>query len=382
MENKTNIIFGSIFLVVTILLGAVFAIGWISATLLGLGAVAVTSMLLSSAKGQKTRIIVFCAWGLIFAGLVIASNVIQHGYFICPSKFPIVGQNAGVIPTIPDTNVAKGVLPCPFGMAQNYTTSFMNYGFSFSIIVLGTQLFGAILFIWLAIALVFGRSWCGWICPFGGIVEAFSRIGSKPLWNLNMSSGTARALRYGFLFGVIFLTLAATSAPAFYYCLVCPMKGVLHSPDYWGQILIQHVEFISFAAFILLFLVVPFLTKKRVWCALLCPLGALTSLVGSFSLLTTRIDESKCVNCKMCMNNCRLLAVSQKDKNISINQSNCANCGECMNVCPKEAIKYYIRGTNREVKNAFIPIIVICSIIAAVILVSVMWKPVFTLLLK
>jgi t-SNARE complex subunit (syntaxin) len=51
-----------------------------------------------------------------------------------------------------------------------------------------------------------------------------------------------------------------------------------------------------------------------------------------------------------------------------------------MDVCPKECIKYYIRGTDIEVKHLFIPIIIICAIVVAVIFVSVLWRPLIDIL--
>jgi Polyferredoxin len=369
----------AVFLAVIVILGLLLKTSWVLSILMGLFGAGISYLILTKSKNNRTRLIVFCAWGIIFAVTIFIGNIINPSYFICPSKIPLVGENAGLVPLILNSNESKGLLPCPFGIFQNYGTSFITSGFLMSIVVLSLKLFGAVFIIWLVLAFVLGRSWCGWICPFGGFIETISRIRRKPVWKFDFHK--YKYFRYGFLGAILLVILAAKYAPAYDWCIVCPMKGIYHSPTYFADIFKVPSEFITYILFISFFLVLPFLTGKRVWCAVMCPLGALTSVVGSYSLLVTRINQDDCVNCNKCVNACKLYAVSRNENDMKINNLSCSNCGECATKCPKEAIKYYIRGTDIEVSKVFIPVVVTAAITIAVILVTVMWKPIYDLFL-
>ena len=107
MGNNKNLMY-LVCLFVTVLSILVWGLGinWRSSTMLALGAVAITSLLISKTSGirRKSRIVLFCSWGLLFAILVVASSTIQYGHFICPSKIALAGEKAGIIPKIPGNN--------------------------------------------------------------------------------------------------------------------------------------------------------------------------------------------------------------------------------------------------------------------------------------
>lgn len=354
----------------------------IMSAILGIMGVGITTLILSKTPKIKTRIILFTIWGIMFGTLVIVSNTIVDGFFICPYKIPLVGETAGVVAKIPGTDINRGIIPCPFGMIQNMISGIVNHYPITSIIITSFKIFGAIVILWLVITVVLGRVWCGWICPFGGITEFFSRIGKSERLKINWSSGVVKGLRYGFFIAVIILTLGIKSSPSAYYCNICPNKAIWHSPGQMKQMFMLVSEFIAYAGFLVFMIILPFLTKKRVWCNLICPFGTLTSTLGSFSLLTTKIDNEKCVRCKKCIKECKMAAISEKDGKIELDGLSCSNCLECSNSCPKDAIKINIRGTNINTKKYFIPIIVIVAITIITMFVMVLWKPILDEILK
>ncbi|MGE5372993.1 MAG: 4Fe-4S binding protein [Solirubrobacterales bacterium] len=376
--SKKGIAAASVVLVVlAVILGGILKLDLAVSFSLGVLGAVVTFFLLTGEKPQNVRWVMLFSWGLVFAALIVTSNVMVHGFFICPSKIPLVGEAAGTIPKIEHTDAAKGILPCFFGMFQNYLSSFLTEGFSVSVISLSITILGGIFFLWLAITLVLGRSWCGWICPFGAISDGLSRIPKEPRWKIDLTKN-AKYMRYGVFLGIMLLFLAAKAAPTFDYCIVCPFKGVYHSPTYFSDIFAVPSEFITYALFIGFFLVIPILVGKRLWCSAVCPMGTLTSLVGSYSLLTTRIDRENCVNCRKCVDKCKMSAIRLDDKTVKLSASTCGNCGDCMAVCSKDAIKWQIRGTDIEIGQVFIPVIIVILITVAVLLTAVMWKPVLT----
>lgn len=66
------------------------------------------------------------------------------------------------------------------------------------------------------------------------------------------------------------------------------------------------------------------------------------------------IDESKCIKCGACYNNCRFEAIS---KDFVVDELLCEGCTVCANICPKGAIKmdpscsgeWYISETNKRI---------------------------------
>lgn len=54
-----------------------------------------------------------------------------------------------------------------------------------------------------------------------------------------------------------------------------------------------------------------------------------------------KVNEKKCINCNMCINNCPTEAMYRNDKNkIKIHASKCAMCMRCTLNCPTNAINY------------------------------------------
>jgi ferredoxin-type protein NapH len=380
--SKISIISMIVFVCLVIILGLMINLNWISSIILALFGASINFVILKNTKDNKTRIILFCAWGVLFAFTTILANSLQHGQMICPSKIALVGEKAGIVPLIPGTTENKALLPCPMGILQNYQSVIEKHGFLLSAISLSIKMFGFIFFLWLLMAIIFGRSWCGWICPFGGLNEAMTRLGKKPYWEIDLTRNTYRGLRYGFFVGLLLLLLATQVSPSFPYCIICPFKGIYHTPDYLGKIFIVATEFITYSLFIAFFIIIPFLTKKRIWCTLFCPLGVLTSLLSKFSLIETKIDLEKCPNCKVCAKKCKMDIFSKENGEKIMSSSSCTNCGDCMSYCPKDAIKYRIRNTNIEVKQYFIPIMVVMFITIAAILANALWQPLFKAILK
>lgn len=54
-----------------------------------------------------------------------------------------------------------------------------------------------------------------------------------------------------------------------------------------------------------------------------------------------RIDEKNCMNCNMCVDNCKhngITLVYNHDTVIHYFNDNCKSCGECISNCPAECV--------------------------------------------
>ncbi len=208
--------------------------------------------------------------------------------------------------------------------------------------------------------LVFGRGFCGWICPFGGLNEAMV-TGKKERWRLNFlkksrvaSSGLRYAglkewvkdTKYGILLALVLLSVFL-SFPVL--CIFCPALWLAVIPVFWLVIGILVV----FA------IILPFMTKHRWWCHI-CPMGAVLSIFNKISFFRVRINKDKCIKCLDCVQECRMFAITPDDvEGDGKPNANCIRCGRCIEACPEEAIDMYWFGTFKKARGLFISLAII-----------------------
>ena len=78
----------------------------------------------------------------------------------------------------------------------------------------------------------------------------------------------------------------------------------------------------------------------RFWCKYLCPVGALTGLIASFSTLKIR-PTKKCTGCGQCSRICPTSAIATNKKNIpAIDMAECIMCAKCLSICPENALTW------------------------------------------
>ena len=200
---------------------------------------------------------------------------------------------------------------------------------------------GPMVALWFAATLVLGKGWCAYGCFFGGIEEGASAIARKarirnldPRW---------RWVPWGVLAAVV-LVSAATYEP--FYCFwLCPFKAVTEFPEVnSAQTTVQAGIFGSL--FVGLVLVLPFLTKLRTQCTILCPFGAFQSLFNKLSVFEVRIDRGKCTDCATCRRACPTLSLDAGSAAQGRAMMSCMKCGACVDACTKGAVVWHIRGTS------------------------------------
>ena len=210
--------------------------------------------------------------------------------------------------------------------------------------------------------LVFGRGFCGWICPMGGLPEGMSTLVKKRRWNLKLfekkaSEPTGRSLtgltglknwtqwvRFGIAAGVLIWSIVA---PFAIVNIVSPALWIKSVPVFWTII-----------AFLIVFAVVlPFMTRRRWWCDVICPIGTGLALLYKMSLFRVKIDKTKCNECMDCVQTCRMYAMTpQGVEQGAPNSGNCITCGRCIEACPEEAIDISWLGKHNKVRGPFIAI--------------------------
>jgi len=198
---------------------------------------------------------------------------------------------------------------------------------------------GSMITLWVAVSLLLGKGWCSWVCFYGGWEDGCSRIAKKARLKLNPKliwSSVAVLLL------VIILTIEFATP---IYCVwLCPFKACSEFFEIASPLIVFQTIIFS-AIFLALVIILPFLTKKRVQCMTFCPFGAFQSLVDKVNPFEVRIDQKKCINCKKCIQQCPVMALSEKSIERGRTLFNCNKCGKCIDLCPVNALQYHIKLT-------------------------------------
>ncbi len=204
---------------------------------------------------------------------------------------------------------------------------------------------GAIAFtLILLTTLCFGRLWCGWLCPVGGLSELGSRL-LPDRWKIEWRFLPQVPIRYGYLTAYLVLLPALgvsacnlcsfIAAPRFVETLFGGERGIAY--------LLSAVGLTNIA---LLFLMGFFSSKGRFYCQTMCPIGAIDALVNKLgarylrSAYRIRIDKSRCTGCNVCARNCMCGAIKMVNRVAVVDQFSCMSCHECVDVCDWNALEW------------------------------------------
>lgn len=216
---------------------------------------------------------------------------------------------------------------CPFGGLQNLyllatTGELISKTSAGTVILLG---------ITLLLAVVFRKSFCGLICPFGAIQEFFGKIGKKifkrQLLIPSYIDKPLRYLKYIILAAGVFLgwkTASLWIAPFDPWAAYAHFTKGLESvwEEYPGGLIILAVTVL--ASFL----------YDRFFCKYLCPLGALYGIVGKISPFKVVRNKDACTNCGKCSKACPMnIDVQITDE---VKSAECINCQICVFNCPEE----------------------------------------------
>jgi polyferredoxin len=218
---------------------------------------------------------------------------------------------------------------CPYGALESLyalliSGSFIQKIYSGTLILLGVTVL---------IAILFRRSFCGLLCPFGALQEFFARIGHK-IWKNRpvIPVKVDYYLRY-----LKYLTLVLTVVMAW-------RLGRLWMTSYDPYAAYGHITAIpatlaedplSIVGFTLLGVtLIGSFVYDRFFCKYLCPAGAFYAIIGKASPTKIVRNDDACIHCNLCSKVCPVnLDVAKLDK---VTSAECLNCNECVAVCPKK----------------------------------------------
>lgn len=181
--------------------------------------------------------------------------------------------------------------------------------------------------------LIFGRFFCGWICPATFIYELNSNFAAWLRW-AGLSLGNRqfdKRIKYAVL--ALGLVLSAATGSI--------LVAAIYPPAIIGREIYYAIALGGFgvgAAFFIATLLFDLLVARRGFCRYLCPGGALYSLLGRYRVVRIRRIVETCNDCAKCNAVCEFGLDPLRD---GFGQE-CNNCTACIAVCPTDALAFKI----------------------------------------
>jgi len=189
------------------------------------------------------------------------------------------------------------------------------------------------------LTLIFGRFFCGWICPATFLYELNT---SLSLWLQRMGIKTGRKrfdrrLKYAVL--VVGILISAITGSV--------LISMIYPPAIIGREIYFGIALGGFGAglvFFVLTLLFDLLVSRRGFCRYVCPGGALYSLLGHFRLFRIKRIVENCNDCAKCNAVCEFGLDPLRD---DFGQE-CNNCTACIAVCPTDALTFNVKISDIE----------------------------------
>jgi len=235
-----------------------------------------------------------------------------------------------------------------------------------------------VVFPWLALAsflligVLFGKSLCGWVCPFGFIQDLVGFIKRKQTEFSPRTHESMVYVKYAILGITLFISVTFSAAKfagagesygkALGIFVKVPFTAL--SPgetlfatipkmvlDFSNAVSANQIDVFSAIAnlpplfWIQLFMMIGVLVFAayipRSWCKYFCPHGAIMAILNRFSFLGLRRDLVKCAKgeCRLCVEACPMRVPILDLPWEKFSDPECIYCLKCADACPNKAIK-------------------------------------------
>lgn len=170
-----------------------------------------------------------------------------------------------------------------------------------------------------------GAFFCGWLCPMGTIQEWLGKLGKRvfPKWYNRVPKKLDRLLRLGKYAVLAFVLFQTARTGMLMFGNLDPYYNLLHI---W-------TDEVALSGYLSVALTLIFsLLIERPFCRYACPLGAVNGFFNLFSFLTIKRNPQSCINCKRCDQVCPAgIVVSEKQ---TVRDLECIRCMQCVEACP------------------------------------------------
>jgi polyferredoxin len=185
------------------------------------------------------------------------------------------------------------------------------------------------------VGVLVGRLLCGWVCPFGFLLDLLYKIPS-PKFTLPSWTGW---IKYFVLGGTVFLLpFLFGETTAYSFCRFCPASALqvtIPLAAFGGPVTISGATLLKIG--ILAAVLVLGVLSLRSFCKVLCPIGALLGPLNFVSLWVIKTPTDACVRCSRCDRLCPSGGdpSTRIAEGIPANRAlDCIVCHDCQNACP------------------------------------------------
>lgn len=231
-----------------------------------------------------------------------------------------------------------------------------------------------------ALTLVFGRVFCGWICPFGTLHHLFAwlmpnprgattggrRVTANKTWPYQNTKyyllgaflvAAVCGSAIGGLFDPICIAVRAIGLgvlPALSYITGRGLDAVSHTNvhalqqgsdvarDALVATVLQPRQYFFHQTWVISALLFVVLLANRwiprFWCRALCPLGATLGVIARHAVVGMEKDHAKCTDCNLCLVDCQ--GADSPQGGVKHRQDECHMCLNCEVACPEDVIKF------------------------------------------
>ena len=191
-----------------------------------------------------------------------------------------------------------------------------------------------------------GRFFCGWVCPMGSSQHLASFIlgpregKTRRAQNAPSSSRKVKYIILGaFVLSALFgVSLAGYLDPIalitrFSVTVVVPLADLVSNGG-----MFQETAFQATAGTAVIFIgaFLAAMVRPRLWCRMICPLGALLGVFSLKPLFRIVRDRESCTGCGLCREQCQ----GACDPDGDLIPAECVMCMNCVDVCPVGAMEF------------------------------------------
>jgi cytochrome c oxidase accessory protein FixG len=208
-----------------------------------------------------------------------------------------------------------------------------------------------LMFIVAAMAMLYGRVYCGYLCPQMIFSEASIALESKLTRMVNKYVRWKAAPRK-VLSQALFYSIAAAASIVLAFGFI---SYFVEPRDLLHRLLAFDIKTAGgvAGAVTTLFTLLDFLFVRQRFCTTVCPYGYLQGMLGDGDTLIVhyRDEDRECIECKKCVRVCHMGI----DIRTSPYQIECIHCGECIDACVdvlgrlgKQGLIHYVWGEHGE----------------------------------
>ncbi len=195
-----------------------------------------------------------------------------------------------------------------------------------------------------AVTLVLGRFFCGWMCAFGSFGDFIFGIAKKGLhvrFRIDEKADRAlKSVKYGLLaLAVVFLW--TYNVPGLSSASPWDVFGMLATVGTAPNLSLIFSNLMpGFIFFILISVGSAFV--QRFFCRYLCPLGAVFAILSALRISRVIKPARNCGKCRVCTQSCAMGISLYKME--FVHSGECIECLQCISSCPRQNVSLRVAG--------------------------------------